>query len=66
MVTLMQFADQPPVAYTEGTKVAKLHDSPYLVARIQSTYSLAMSDALSLSESLKALRAAAKEYGYRE
>ncbi|MFD7384061.1 helix-turn-helix domain-containing protein [Streptomyces anulatus] len=66
MVTLMHFADQPPVAYSEGTKVAKLHDAPHLVERIQGAYSLAMSDALSLSESLNALRAAAKEYGYRE
>ncbi|MFE7334319.1 helix-turn-helix domain-containing protein [Streptomyces griseus] len=65
MVTLMHFADQPPAAYSEGTKVAKVHDAPHLVERIQGAYSLAMSDALSLSESLNALRTAAKEYGYR-
>ncbi|WP_432007054.1 helix-turn-helix domain-containing protein [Streptomyces parvus] len=65
MVTLMHFADQPPVAYSEGTKVAKLHDAPHVVERIQGAYSLAMSDALSLSESVHVLRAAAKEHGYR-
>ncbi|MFE1818921.1 Scr1 family TA system antitoxin-like transcriptional regulator [Streptomyces anulatus] len=66
MVTLMHFEDQPPVAYSEGTQVARVHDAPHLVERIEATYALAMSDALSLPESLNVLRAAAKEYGYRE
>ncbi|WP_371623559.1 Scr1 family TA system antitoxin-like transcriptional regulator [Streptomyces sp. NBC_01116] len=66
MVTLMHFEDQPPVAYSEGTQVAKVHDAPHLVERIEAAYALAMSDALSLPESLNVLRAAAKEYGYRE
>ncbi|WP_329155645.1 helix-turn-helix transcriptional regulator [Streptomyces anulatus] len=66
MVTLMHFEDQPPVAYSEGTQLAKLHDAPHLVEQIQGAYALAMSDALSLSESLNALRAAAKEYGHRD
>ncbi|MEU6614829.1 helix-turn-helix domain-containing protein [Streptomyces parvus] len=66
MVTLMHFEDQPPVAYSEGTQVAKVHDAPHLVERIEATYALAMSDALSLSESLNVLRTAAREYGYRD
>lgn len=43
-----------------------MHDAPHLVERIEAAYALAMSDALSLPESLNVLRAAAKEYGYRE
>ncbi|SCD64587.1 hypothetical protein GA0115243_103795 [Streptomyces sp. ScaeMP-e83] len=31
MLTLMWFDDQPPVAYSEGVRVGKLHDSPAVV-----------------------------------
>lgn len=28
MLTLLKFEDQPPVAYSEGIQVGKIHDSP--------------------------------------
>ena len=33
MLTLMWFEDQPPVAYSEGLSMGKLHDSPAMVER---------------------------------
>ncbi|WP_328496188.1 helix-turn-helix transcriptional regulator [Streptomyces sp. NBC_00414] len=64
MLTLLWFEDQPPVAYSEGVQVGKLHDSPTVVTRLQSAYHLALSDALSLKESLAVLKAVAKEFGH--
>lgn len=64
MLTLMWFEDQPPVAYSEGLLTGKLHDSPTVVTRLQSIYDLALSDALSLKESLALLRATAKDCGH--
>ncbi|QWB25418.1 MULTISPECIES: helix-turn-helix transcriptional regulator [Streptomyces] len=66
MVSLMWFEDQPPVAYTEGLHMGKVHDSPALVQRIQGAYDLALSDALPLRESLALLKATAKEYGHHD
>jgi transcriptional regulator with XRE-family HTH domain len=63
MLTLMWFEDQPPVAYSEGLRMGKLHDSPSVVEELQSRYDLALSDALPLNESLALLRATAKDYG---
>ncbi|MER5970714.1 helix-turn-helix transcriptional regulator [Streptomyces sp. NPDC002055] len=62
MLTLMWFEDQPPVAYSEGLQVGKVHDAPAVVERLQSAYHLAMGDALPLKESLAVLRATAKEH----
>jgi transcriptional regulator with XRE-family HTH domain len=62
MLTLMWFEDQPPVAYSEGLHMGKLHDSPAMVTCLQGIYDLAMSDALPLKESLALLRATAKDY----
>lgn len=64
MLTLMWFEDQPPVAYSEGLQIGKVHDSPAIVERLQGAYHLALSDALSLQESLAVLRATAKDYGH--
>ncbi|MFJ4962869.1 Scr1 family TA system antitoxin-like transcriptional regulator [Streptomyces sp. NPDC088729] len=64
MLTLMWFDDQPPVAYSEGVQMGKLHDSPSVVEALQARYDLALSDALPLKESLALLRATAK--GYRD
>ncbi|GAA3818373.1 helix-turn-helix transcriptional regulator [Streptomyces phyllanthi] len=64
MLTLMWFEDQPPLAYTEGERMGKLHDSPSVVHELQSRYDLALSDALPLKESLALLRATAKDYGH--
>jgi transcriptional regulator with XRE-family HTH domain len=66
MLTLMWFEDQPPVAYTEGLQVGKVHDSPAVVERLQGAYHLALSDALPLQESLTLLRATAKDYGHHD
>lgn len=64
MLTLMWFEDQPPVAYSEGVRMGKLHDSPSVVEELLGRYDLALSDALPLNESLAVLRAAAKDYGH--
>lgn len=66
MLTLMWFEDQPPLAYGEGDRMGKLHDSPPVVREMQSRYDLALSDALPLKESLALLRATAKEYGHHD
>ncbi|MEU6660858.1 helix-turn-helix transcriptional regulator [Streptomyces sp. NPDC046821] len=63
MLTLMWFDDQPPVAYSEGVRMGKVHDSPAMVHELQGRYDLALSDALPLKESLALLRATAKDYG---
>lgn len=62
MLTLMWFDDQPPMAYSEGLSVGKVHDSPAVVQRLQSAYDLALGDALPQKESLALMRATAKEY----
>ncbi|WKV72292.1 helix-turn-helix transcriptional regulator [Streptomyces sp. PCS3-D2] len=66
MLTLMRFEDQPPVAYSEGLSVGKVHDSPAVVEQLQGAYDLALSDALPLKESLALLRAAAREFGHHD
>ncbi|CAM5238514.1 Helix-turn-helix transcriptional regulator OS=Streptomyces cyaneofuscatus OX=66883 GN=G3I52_07330 PE=4 SV=1 [Streptomyces cyaneofuscatus] len=65
MLTLMWFDDQPPVAYSEGVRVGKLHDSPAVVEALQSRYALALSDSLSRDISLAELKATTAK-GYRE
>ncbi|MDG9716730.1 helix-turn-helix transcriptional regulator [Streptomyces sp. DH24] len=64
MLTLMWFEDQPPLAYGEGLRMGKLHDSPSAVHELQSRYDLALSDALSQRDSLALLKATAKDYGH--
>ncbi|MET7291404.1 helix-turn-helix transcriptional regulator [Streptomyces griseoloalbus] len=62
LVTLMSFEDQPPLAYSEGVQVGKVHDSPSVVTRLEGAYDLALSDALPLKESTAMMQAIAKEY----
>lgn len=64
MLSLMWFEDQPPVAYSEGLRMGKVHDSPSVVQELQGRYALALSDALPLKESVALLRATAKDYGH--
>ncbi|WP_406169928.1 Scr1 family TA system antitoxin-like transcriptional regulator [Streptomyces sp. NBC_00996] len=64
MLSLMWFEDQPPVAYSEGIRVAKIHDAPAIVDQLQGAYHLALSDALPLGESLALLKATAKDHGH--
>lgn len=66
MLTLMWFEDQPPVAYSEGDRMGRLHDSPSTVRELQTRYDLALSDALPLKESLALLRSTAKDYEHRD
>lgn len=66
MLTLLRFEDQPPVAYSEGIQVGKVHDSPSMVDRLQGAYDLALGDAMPLKESLALMRATAKDYGHRD
>jgi hypothetical protein len=66
MVTLMRFEDQPPIAYSEGMLIGKLHDSPTVVQRLQSAYALAMGDALPQRESLTLMKGYAEEYGHHD
>ncbi|GAB2742984.1 helix-turn-helix domain-containing protein [Streptomyces bullii] len=66
MLTLMWFEDQPPLAYTEGGHVGKVHDAPSAVRKLQHRYDLALSDAMPLKDSLALLRATAKEYGHHD
>lgn len=66
MLTLMRFGDQPPVAYSEGIQVGKVHDSPAMVDRLEGAYDVALGDAMPLKESLAFMRSTAKDYGYRD
>lgn len=66
MVTQMWFEDQPPVAYTEGVHMGKVHDSPALVERLQSAYDLALGEALPSKESLALMRATARDYEHHD
>ncbi|ARF56274.1 helix-turn-helix domain-containing protein [Streptomyces gilvosporeus] len=66
LLKLMWFEDQPPMAYSEGLAVGKLHDSPAMVRRLQDSYHLALSDALPLKESQVLMRSTAKEYGHHD
>lgn len=60
--TLMWFEDQPPAAYSEGTLIGRVHDSPAQVQRLQSMFALALGDALPQKESLAFIREVAEEF----
>ncbi|MFI1413614.1 helix-turn-helix transcriptional regulator [Streptomyces sp. NPDC020707] len=66
MLSIMSFEDQPPVAYSEGFHMGKLHDSPSVVRELDHRYALALSDAMPLTESLDLLRATAKGYEHHD
>lgn len=63
MLSLMWFADRPPIAYMEGIRVARIHADPSVVRALQCAYDLALGDALPLPESLTLLRSTARAYG---
>ncbi len=64
MLSLMWFEDQPPVAYTEGLHMGRVHDAPAMVEQLQGTYALALGDAMSLADSLTLMRSIAEEHGH--
>ena len=62
MVTLMEFEDAPPTAYTEAVYSGNLLDDPALVKRMQGTYDLLRVAALSPEASLALIASAAEDY----
>lgn len=62
VLTLMWFEDQPPLAYTEGALMGKIHDSPAVVQQLRDRYDFALGDALPQRESLALMRTTAKGY----
>ncbi|MFB7513830.1 Scr1 family TA system antitoxin-like transcriptional regulator [Streptomyces sp. NPDC056144] len=62
LVTLMWFADQPPIAYSEGLKSGRILEDPTVLRECQVAYDHALGDALSHRESLALIRSVAEEY----
>jgi transcriptional regulator with XRE-family HTH domain len=61
-VMLMEFDDQPPVAYVEGVRTGRIEDDPANVAAHQRLYALTLGDALCWQKSLALIEALAEEY----
>ncbi|TXC99113.1 helix-turn-helix transcriptional regulator [Streptomyces sp. ISID311] len=59
---LMEFADTPPTAYTEGLFWGQLLDDPAMVKRATATYDLLRAAALSPKASLSLIESAAESY----
>ncbi|MDN3295657.1 helix-turn-helix transcriptional regulator [Streptomyces ficellus] len=62
MLTLMEFEDAPPTAYTEAVYSGNLLDDPALVKRVQAAYDLLRASALSSEASLALIESAAEDY----
>lgn len=63
-ITLMTFADAPPLAYAESPHSGQVLDDPATVGRCMAAYELARAQALSPEKSLSLIRSAAKEYAH--
>ncbi|MFF1687636.1 MULTISPECIES: Scr1 family TA system antitoxin-like transcriptional regulator [unclassified Streptomyces] len=61
-VSLMWFADLPPVAYVEALKTGRVLELPSVVRECQAVYDHAMGDALSHRKSLDLIRSVAEDY----
>lgn len=62
MLTLMEFEDAPPTAYTETSFSGNLVDDPAVVKRAQRAYDLLRVAALSPEASLALLESAAEDF----
>ncbi|MER5254005.1 helix-turn-helix transcriptional regulator [Streptomyces sp. NPDC002855] len=62
MLTLMEFEDAPPTAYTETSFSGTLVDEPAVVVRAQRAYDLLRGAALSPEASLALVESAAEDY----
>ncbi|GAB2985838.1 helix-turn-helix transcriptional regulator [Streptomyces pseudoechinosporeus] len=62
MMTLMEFEDAPPTAYTEGVLSGNLLDDPAVVKRIQGYYDLLRGAALSPEASLALIESVAEDF----
>ncbi|GGZ52851.1 helix-turn-helix domain-containing protein [Streptomyces bluensis] len=62
MVTLFEFEDAPPTAYTEAVYSGNLLDDPALVKRVQGTYDLLRAAALPPEASLALIESAAEDH----
>ncbi|MFM9369635.1 Scr1 family TA system antitoxin-like transcriptional regulator [Streptomyces sp. Da 82-17] len=63
VLTLMEFDDAPPTAYTEGVYSGNLLDDPAVVKRARDVYDLVRAAALSPEASLSLIESAAEDYG---
>ncbi|NBE53508.1 helix-turn-helix domain-containing protein [Streptomyces boluensis] len=63
VLTLMEFDDSPPTAYTEGVYSGNLLDDPAVVKRAHEVYDLVRAAALSPEASLSLIESAAEDYG---
>ncbi|MEV5276216.1 helix-turn-helix transcriptional regulator [Streptomyces sp. NPDC051994] len=61
-VSLMWFADLPPIAYVEGLKTGRVWELPSVVRQCQEVYDHALGDALSHRKSLALIRSVAEDY----
>ncbi|MFE3071784.1 helix-turn-helix transcriptional regulator [Streptomyces sp. NPDC059247] len=66
MVHLLRFAEDPPVAYVEGLHTGRVLDEPEVVVECQTSYDLALSEALPVGQSLALLDASAEEHERHE
>ncbi|MEV0553094.1 helix-turn-helix transcriptional regulator [Streptomyces sp. NPDC050597] len=62
VVSLMWFADLPPIAYVEGLNTGRVLELPTVVRECQEAYDHALGDALSHRESLALIRSVAEDY----
>ncbi|MGW5661279.1 helix-turn-helix domain-containing protein [Streptomyces sp. NPDC003758] len=62
MVTLFEFEDAPPTAYTEAVYSGSLLDDPALVKRVQGAYDLLRAAALPPKASLALIESAAEDH----
>ncbi|GGU40877.1 helix-turn-helix domain-containing protein [Streptomyces lavendofoliae] len=62
MLTLMEFEDAPPTAYTEAVYSGNLLDDPALVKRVRAAYDLLRASALAPEASLTLIESAAEDH----